>query len=118
MKKAGLRVLKSIHFGLAVLLCTLIMLLPTVSSATPSPVISQQESLHEEDLAPAILFAGECAAGEMEGLSQLSKFQWAPCFKAYLLLLYPRSATSGAAPNDYPASKGDCGLHTILTKGP
>jgi hypothetical protein len=118
MKKAPLRVIYSIYLVLAVLLCSILMLTPSNANANSISSVNQQESLYDNAEASQILFAGDIASGEVEGLIQLGKSQLLPFIKVYFQLLYPQSNTIGAAPNDYPASKGDCGLHTILTKGP
>ncbi len=95
-------------------------LLPNVVNANPSATpAAQQEILYNDNSYDSHEFvAGNITSGEVEGFIQVNKSQVIPFVKVYFKLLYLKSVTSGTAPVDYPATKGDCGLHTILTKGP
>jgi hypothetical protein len=119
MKTTGIKAIKKLHVLLAVLLCgVLAFAMPVPVHATPSDVTAQQDIVNLSNDSPLVLFAGEISSGEPEAVLQLDRSLLAPILQVLLQKLYPQAIHTAPAPHSYPASKGDCGLHTILTKGP
>ncbi|WP_018478875.1 hypothetical protein [Pontibacter roseus] len=119
MKPTGRQVLTKLNVLLAVLLCSVLAYaLPVAAQAAAHPEESViQKRLNTADEAPLVLLAGKCTSGE-EGILQLDKSLLLPLFYSLLQKLYAGGPGTATAPNSYPASRGDCGLHTIFTKGP
>ncbi|MBC5992205.1 hypothetical protein [Pontibacter cellulosilyticus] len=92
--------------------------MPVTLKAAPVLDVSQQENVDFAAENQLVLFAGEVSSGEPEAVLQLDKSLLTPIFQVLLQQLYPSAQFTAPAPHSYPASKGDCGLHTILTKGP
>ncbi len=101
---------------LAVVLCSLFAVAAPVSAeVAPAPQSGTVKSAEQ----PAFtLIAGSVVSGEVEGVLQLDRAPLTPLLQAFLHTLYPQPQDTAQAPHSFPASKGDCGLHTILTKGP
>ena len=115
----GIQVVKKLHVLLAVLLCSVLAFaMPGTVKAVPATVVAQQESLDHTSEQQQVLFAGEVSSGESEGVLQLDRSLLTPILQVLLQQLYPLTSSTAPAAHSYPASKGDCGLHTILTKGP
>ncbi|WP_266202357.1 hypothetical protein [Pontibacter kalidii] len=117
MKSVGIPFLKSISLLLAVLLCG-ILAFAVPATVTAAPTAAQQESITFADQAPFILVAGEITSGEAEGVLQLDRSLLTPLLQFFLQHIYPQPQDTTLPTRSYQASKGDCGLHTILTKGP
>ncbi|OKL40111.1 hypothetical protein [Pontibacter flavimaris] len=117
MKSVGIPLFKSITLLLAVLLCG-ILAFAVPATATAGPAAARQESTTFADKAPFILVAGEITSGEAEGMLQLDRSLLTQHLQFFLQRFYPNTRDTTQAPHSYPASKGDCGLHTILIKGP
>ncbi|MDX5435587.1 MAG: hypothetical protein LPK03_00220 [Pontibacter sp.] len=114
----GIQVIKKLNVLLAVLLCSVFAFaLPVTVKAAPVWDTEQQENVGFSAENQLVLFAGEVSSGEPEAVLQLDKSLLTPILQI-LQKLYPKTIHTAPAPHSYPASKGDCGLHTILTKGP
>ena len=119
MKTLGTQATKMLHVLLAVLLCSMMAFaMPVTVKAAPATDAAQQESVGHTSEHQQVLFAGEVSSGESEAVLQLDRSLLTPIIQFLLQNLYPYTPASSPAPHSYPASKGDCGLHTILTKGP
>ncbi|MDX5481884.1 MAG: hypothetical protein LPK07_09390 [Hymenobacteraceae bacterium] len=119
MKTTGIQVLKKLNVLLAVLLCgVLAFAMPVTVKAAPAQDAAPQEVTDLAAENQLVLFAGEVSSGEPEAVLQLDRSFLTPILQVLLQRLYPQATTTAPAPHSYPASKGDCGLHTILTKGP
>ncbi|MHA6248263.1 hypothetical protein ACXYMU_10030 [Pontibacter sp. CAU 1760] len=104
---------------LAILLCSvLVSAIPVTARAAQSPNVTQHDAIDLTLENQLVLFAGEVSSGVPEAVLQLDKSLLAPVLHVLLQRLYPQGQRSVPAPHSYPASKGDCGLHTVLTKGP
>ncbi|MFD2513285.1 hypothetical protein ACFSRY_05360 [Pontibacter locisalis] len=117
MNVTGIQVFKKLNILLAVLLCSLFAFAIPVTTKAATDA-THQESIHLAAESPLVLFAGEVSSGEPEAVLLLNKSLLTPILSAILVRLYPENANIAPAPHSFPASKGDCGLHTILTKGP
>ncbi|WP_439882745.1 hypothetical protein ACSX1A_06150 [Pontibacter sp. MBLB2868] len=119
MKTMGIQVVKKLHVLLAVLLCGVFAFaMPVTVKAAPTQHAAQQSVV---DLAAAqqiVLFAGDVTSGAPEAVLQLDRSLLTPILQVLLQQLYPLTSSTAPAAHSYPASKGDCGLHSILTKGP
>lgn len=117
MKSVGIPLFKSITLLLPVLLCG-ILAFAVPATATAAPAAARQESINVADQAPFILVAGEITSGGAEGVLQLDRSLLAQHLQFFLQNIYPQPQDTILPIRSYQASKGDCGLHTILTKGP
>lgn len=99
-------------------MCSILLFaLPASANIAPTLSNSQHQEVTTADQPSLTLFAGE-VAGASEGVLQLDKLALPAFIAAFLKVYYPQTTKLATAPNDFPASRGDCGLHTILTKGP
>ena len=110
--------LKKLKVLLAVMLCSMLAIaIPVSLQAAPTEAADQQRQIeHAEDA--SLLLAEEVNSGEVEAVLILDKSLLTPLFYSLLQHLYPNSLGTSPAPLPCPASKDDCGLHNILTKGP
>lgn len=67
---------------------------------------------------PFAVKAGEVSSGDSEAVLQFEEFLLAQIVQNLLQQNYPLHSGSTAVPAFYTFSKGDCGLNSILTKGP
>lgn len=119
MKITGMQVFGKLKILLAVLLCSVLAFaMPVTVKAAPTPDAAYQDNIDFTAENQLVLFAGEVSSGEPEAVLQLDKSLLTPILQVLLQRLYPQNTCKASAPHSYPASKGDCGLHTILTKGP
>ncbi|GAB3201166.1 hypothetical protein ABID22_003392 [Pontibacter aydingkolensis] len=119
MKSTGIQIYKKLNLLLAVLLCSMLAFtIPITVKAAPTSDTAYQDNVDYSAENQLVLFAGEVCSGEPEAVLQLDKSLLAPILQVLLQQLYPNLQNASPAPHSYPASKGDCGLHTILTKGP
>lgn len=121
MKRVEIQVPKKQRAVYATLfLSFFILFLTTTLQAEPfNKHLTVNNSIVKQDQAnDLILFAGEVSSGEPEAVLQFYKTSFLPLLRAYLHTLFSESNNIVAAPIDFQSSKGDCGLHTILTKGP
>lgn len=113
----GASFLKKLSVLLALLLCTVLTFaLPVVTHAAPSKEAKQTLSVASD--VSLVLTAGEVSSGDTKGVLQLDKAQLGRLFRTLLRQLYPQYAAFPAVPAFYAFSKTNCGLHSILTKGP
>jgi hypothetical protein len=119
MKLTGIQVFKKLNILLAALLCSILAIaLPVDLKAEPTiPADQQQLTNHTEEI-PLLFVAGDATPGEAKGILQLDKTLLTPLLYALLLQLYPHPQDTVPSPQTYAATKSDCGLHTILIKGP
>lgn len=119
MKTTGAQLLQKLNVLLAVLLCSVLAFAQPVT-AQPASKSGElhQYSLNDTKEAPPALLAGHFISGEALGASQIDKSLLFPLICSLLHKLYLVSNGAAPAPHSYPASRGDCGLHTILIKGP
>ena len=119
MKLTGIQLLKKVNVLLAVLLCCVLAFsMPVPVKAAAKSYTTQQPSIESDTENPLDLYAGKVCAGETEAVLLLGKSLLTPVMQAILQHLYPNSNAAAPAPFSFPATKGDSGLHTILTKGP
>jgi hypothetical protein len=118
MKTTGAQLLQKLNVLLAVLLCSVLAFAQPV---TAQPASKSGElhlySLNDTDEAPLTLLAGHFISGESLGASQVDKSLLFPLVCSLLHKLYSAGNGAAPAPHSYPASRGDCGLHSILIKG-
>ncbi|WP_276497056.1 hypothetical protein [Pontibacter litorisediminis] len=96
----------------------LVIAAPVSLKAAPALEAAQHEVVDLAAENQLVLFTGETSPGEPEAVMQLDKSLLTPILQVLLQRLYPLASNTVPAPHSYPASKGDSGLHTILTKGP
>jgi len=119
MKITGIQFFKKLGMWLAMLLCSLLTAMqPVPLQAAPARQTVAAGTVSPSDQDPLTLFAGETNVAEALGVLQLDKDLLIPILHAFLDKSYPQFKTSGAVHGAFPASKGDSGLHTILTTGP
>ena len=119
MKKTGIRAFHELNILLAIMLCILFTcFLPATVKATPTSDKVSEVSVDNTLDSSQILFAGETSSNEPEGMLRINRNILLPALHIVLQTLYPQTNLLSNSPHSYPASKGDCGLHTILTKGP
>ncbi|SIT81873.1 hypothetical protein [Pontibacter indicus] len=120
MKTTVAQVLKKLNVLLTILLCgVLTIALPATVQANNLPKRLFQESTNTVEEAPLAFFLGDYTPGEVVGLPQLERSLLAPLFYLLLQKIYPNG--KGAIPavvHASSASKDDCGLYIIQTKGP
>ena len=101
------------------LCCTLTLSMPVVSyAAEPSGSAVPTDRIAAEDALPFTVTAGEVSAGDTKAVLQLEKYLLAQPVHSLFRQIYPAYASSPAVPAFYAFSKRDCGLNSILTKGP
>lgn len=116
----GTSFFKKLSVVLAMVLCWVLALsMPAVSYAVvPSVSAVPAAQVAAEDELPFAVTAGEVSAGDTKGVLQLERHQPAQLTHSLLQQIYTAHASSPAVPAFYAFSKMDCGLHSILTKGP
>ena len=119
MKTTGIQLLKKLHVLLAAWLCCLLVIaIPVRLQATPTATAELQREIAQADDEDFLLVAGEVTSAEIQAVLLLDKFLLTPQYYALLHHLYPGTQSPLPASPPGAASKDDCGLHTILTKGP
>lgn len=104
---------------LAVLLCSVsIIAMPVVAEAASPATETQSPDRSADDDSPSQLTAGDVSPGEAEAVLQLDKAVINQVLQNLLQHAYPKHSGSPAVPAFYSFSRRDCGLYTILTKGP
>lgn len=119
MKTTVAQVLKKLNVLLTILLCgVLTIALPATVQANNLPEGLYQESTNTVEEAPLAFFLGDYTPGEVVGLPQLERSLLTPLFYLLPQKNYPNGKGAIPAPHASAASKDDCGLYIIQTKGP
>ncbi|WP_162055021.1 hypothetical protein [Pontibacter pamirensis] len=115
----GASCLKKLYVLLAVLLCSVLTLaVPVVSQAASPDIVASTLQVDADNESPFQLTAGDVSPGDAEAVLQLDKSPLSQVFQNLLQQKYPEQADAPAVPSFYSFSRRDCGLYTILTKGP
>lgn len=115
----GASFFKKLYVLLAVLLCSVLTIAMPVAAQAASPnTVMHVPQVEEDDALPFQLIAGEVSPGDAEAVLQLDKAFLNQVFQDLLQHVYPEYSGGAAVPAFYSFSRRDCGLHTILTKGP
>ncbi|WP_161888686.1 hypothetical protein [Pontibacter russatus] len=119
MVTTGTSFFEKLSVVLALVLCAFLTLsMPAVSYASPAGSGAPAAQVAAEDELPFAVTAGEVAAGDAKGVLQLERAPLVQLTSSLLRQVHTAHASSPAVPAFYAFSKMDCGLHSILTKGP
>lgn len=119
MKTTGAQLFRKLNVLLAILLCSVLAFVqPVTAQAASHPDAVLQQSLDVAEKAPLVLLGGHFISGEALGVPQLERALLAPLVSSLLHRLYPIDKGAAPSPHASSVSKDDCGLYTILTKGP
>jgi len=86
--------------------------------ASPSPAAAESSYMGESADLPFAVETGEVSSGDPEAVLQLDQILLAQSVHSLLRPRYPVGSGSPAVPAFYAFPKSNCGLHSILTKGP
>ncbi|WP_439882545.1 hypothetical protein ACSX1A_05120 [Pontibacter sp. MBLB2868] len=115
----GILLNNKLYTLLAVLLCCALgFCFPIATQAATPPSQNIIQSSDNDEMAPFAVAPDEDAAVDVDAILQLKKNSLVPFFQTVLGYLYPPQQVKNVMPGEAPFSKGDCGRHSCLTKGP
>lgn len=118
MESTGIQLFKKVNVLLAVLCCCVFTLaIPAPLQAAPPTDAAQVKSIGLAVENPLVVYVGNVSCDPKDALL-LERSLLTPVLLAWLQNLYPQNEVLAPTTRSFSASKDDCGLHTILTKGP